>query len=149
MRQNRRNKRIKMSSKIEISKKCDWCGNVFIARKSSTSYCSHRCSNLAYKDKIRQQRLNALKDELSIKERTKQNVEFKDKEYLFPIEAARLLGISKATIYRYLEENMIISVRFKGKSYLTTLFHIKSEYLKKTHPSPNSTPPQRLKRSTV
>ena len=107
-----------MSSKIEISKKCEWCGNVFIARKSSTSYCSHRCSNLAYKEKIRQQRLNALKDELSIKERTKQNAEFKDKEYLFPIEAARLLGISKATIYRYLEENMIISVRFKGKTFI-------------------------------
>ena len=70
-----------MSSKIEISKKCEWCGNVCIARKSSTSYCSHRCSNLAYNEKIRQQRLNALKDELSIKERTKQNAEFKDKEY--------------------------------------------------------------------
>ena len=107
-----------MSSKIEISKKCEWCGNVFIARKSSTSYCSHRCSNLAYKEKIRQQRLSALKDELSIKERTKQKAEFEDKEYLFPTEAARLLGISKATIYRYLEENMIISVRFKGKTFI-------------------------------
>ena len=31
-----------MSSSIEIKKKCEWCGNDFIDRKTTTAYCSHR-----------------------------------------------------------------------------------------------------------
>ena len=105
-----------MSSKIQITKKCGWCGNTFIAHKTTTEYCSHRCSNLAYKDKVRQKRIASLKEELSIRERAKETYDFSEKEYLFPTETARLLGISRATVYRYLEENLISSVQFKGKT---------------------------------
>ena len=42
-----------MSSNIEIQKKCKWCGQIFIARKTSTNYCSHKCNNAAYKERIR------------------------------------------------------------------------------------------------
>ena len=38
-----------MSSTIEINKICEWCGKEFIAHKSSTRFCSHRCSGLSYK----------------------------------------------------------------------------------------------------
>lgn len=33
-----------MSSNIEIKKKCKWCGQIFIAHKTTTNYCSHRCN---------------------------------------------------------------------------------------------------------
>ena len=46
-----------MSSNIEIKKKCKWCGQIFIARKTTTNYCSHRCNNAAYKERIRQERI--------------------------------------------------------------------------------------------
>lgn len=46
-----------MSSNIEIKKKCRWCGAEFIARKTTTEYCSHRCSGLAYKERKRQAKL--------------------------------------------------------------------------------------------
>lgn len=48
-----------MSSNIEIKKKCRWCGVEFIARKTTTEYCSHRCSGLAYKERKRQAKLDS------------------------------------------------------------------------------------------
>lgn len=38
-----------MASNINIQKKCEWCGKLFIAHKISTRCCSRRCANLAYK----------------------------------------------------------------------------------------------------
>lgn len=42
-----------MSSKIDIQKRCKWCSAIFTAHKTTTEYCSHRCANLAYKDRVR------------------------------------------------------------------------------------------------
>mgnify|MGYP007098821480 CR=1 FL=1 len=44
-----------MSSTIEITKTCEWCGNKFIARKCSTRYCSKRCAEHAYKNAKRKE----------------------------------------------------------------------------------------------
>jgi predicted nucleic acid-binding Zn ribbon protein len=57
-----------MSSNIDIQKKCMWCGRVFTAHKMSTSYCSHKCASIAYKDRVRKERVAAYQQELSIKE---------------------------------------------------------------------------------
>ena len=46
-----------MASNIEIQKKCEWCGTIFTAHKITTAYCSHRCANLAYKDRVRKKRI--------------------------------------------------------------------------------------------
>lgn len=53
-----------MSSTIEIKKICEQCGKEFIARKSSTRYCSKRCAEHAYKDKRREEHVR-LQNELS------------------------------------------------------------------------------------
>lgn len=37
-----------MASNINIQKKCEWCGKLFIAHKISTRCCSRRCANLAH-----------------------------------------------------------------------------------------------------
>lgn len=47
-----------MASNINIQKKCEWCGKLFIAHKISTRCCSRRCANLAYKEKTRQKRVS-------------------------------------------------------------------------------------------
>lgn len=105
-----------MSSNIEIKKKCEWCGNNFIARKTTTTYCSHRCGNLAYKDRVRKERIITYQKELSIKERTEPLKDLEQREYFTPVEVATLLGISRATIYRYLADGTINAVQFKGKT---------------------------------
>ena len=39
-----------------VRKICQWCGKPFIAQKTTTCYCSHQCSNLGYKERIRERR---------------------------------------------------------------------------------------------
>lgn len=107
-----------MSSNLNIQKKCMWCGQVFTAHKLSTSYCSHRCSNLAHKDRARKERVTAYQTELNIKEQNEPLKDLKQREFFNPIEAAKLLGISRATMYRYLADETIKAVQFRGKTLI-------------------------------
>lgn len=104
-----------MSSNIEIKKKCKWCGQIFIARKTSTTYCSHKCNNAAYKERIRKERIAAYQKEFMV---STEDAPIEDKEFYTPPEAARLLGISRASIYRYMADNIIKVVQFKGKTLI-------------------------------
>lgn len=88
-----------MSSNIDIKKKCKWCEQVFTAHKMSTSYCSHRCASLAYKERVRQERIISYQKELSLKEQNEATKDLEHREFFNPIEATKLLGISRATIY--------------------------------------------------
>ena len=93
-------------------KKCEWCGKLFIAHKTSTRCCSHRCANLAYKERTRQKRVSEFQTMVN------QQIEKEDcidKDFFTPSEAAKYIGISRATFYRYLETNLIKSVQLKRK----------------------------------
>lgn len=105
-----------MSSNIEIKKKCSWCGNEFIARKTTTEYCSHRCSNLAYKAKKRKEKVKAFEQEYIHTLPPKADVE--RVEFLTPTKAAKLLGICRASVYNYLKAGAITAVQFKGKTLI-------------------------------
>lgn len=87
-----------MSSRIDIQKRCKWCNAVFTAHKTTTEYCSHRCANLAYKDRVRKQRIESLQHELGKSIKTPSNL---NKEYLIPSEVAKLLNVGRTSIYRY------------------------------------------------
>ena len=104
-----------MASNIDIQKKCEWCGKLFIAHKTSTRCCSHRCANLAYKERTRQKRVNEFQTMVN------QQIEKEDcidKDFFTPSEAAKYIGISRATFYRYLETNLIKSVQLKRKTII-------------------------------
>lgn len=107
-----------MSSNIDIQKKCKWCGEVFTAHKMSTAYCSHKCANSAYKERVRKERISAYQKELSIKEYNEPLKDLEQREFFTPTAAAKLLGISRATIYRYLADETIKAVQFKGKTLI-------------------------------
>ena len=122
-----------MSSNIEIKKKCKWCGKIFIAHKTTTNYCSHRCNNAAYKERIRQERIAAYQKEFSI---NTEEPSIENKEFYTPPEAAKLLGISRASIYRYMADNVIKAVQFRGKTLvrrkdIELLFENAVEYKKR------------------
>ena len=102
-----------MSSKIDIQKRCKWCNAVFTAHKTTTEYCSHRCANLAYKDRVRKQRLESLQHELGKSIKTPPNL---NKEYLTPSEVAELLNIGRTSIYRYIRNGTIKVIRFERKT---------------------------------
>ena len=104
-----------MASNIDIQKKCEWCGKLFIAHKTSTRCCSHRCANLAYKERTRQKRVSEFQTMVN------QQIEKEDcidKDFFTPSEAAKYIGISRATFYRYLETNLIKSVQLKRKTII-------------------------------
>mgnify|MGYP003291265960 CR=1 FL=1 len=57
-----------MASNIDIQTKCEWCGKLFIAHKTSTRCCSHHCANLAYKEKMLRENLNDFLEKIEWKE---------------------------------------------------------------------------------
>ena len=104
-----------MASNINIQKKCEWCGKLFIAHRTTTRCCSHRCANLAYKERTRQKRVSEFQTMVN------QQIEKEDcidKDFFTPSEAAKYIGISRATFYRYLETNLIKSVQLKRKTII-------------------------------
>ena len=120
-----------MSSNIEIKKTCLWCGREFIARKTSTEYCSHRCSGLAYKERKRQAKLEAYKKEYASQTSEVRAVE--EVEFLTPTQCAKLLGVSRRSLYNYLSANSIPCLQLKGKTligrnHLDKLFDGRNEY---------------------
>ena len=98
-----------MSSKIEVQRICQHCGNEFTARTTTTQYCSHRCNSAAYKAKQR-----AGKVEQSNKEtqriKNQPIEELKAKEFLTVREVARLLNCSVRSAYYYIESGTIKAV---------------------------------------
>lgn len=87
-----------MASNIDIQKKCEWCGKLFIAHKTTTRCCSHRCANLAYKERTRQKRVSEFQTMVN------QQIEKEDcidKDFFTPSEAAKYIGISRATFYTH------------------------------------------------
>ncbi|MCM1337604.1 MAG: helix-turn-helix domain-containing protein [Candidatus Amulumruptor caecigallinarius] len=101
-----------MSSTIEITKTCEWCGNTFIARKCTTRYCCKRCAEHAYK--------YAKRKEHVAKEQAKANEpkNITESPFLTPGQCSALLGVSRRSIYNYLAANSIPCFQFKGKTLI-------------------------------
>lgn len=105
-----------MSSNIEIKKKCRWCGAGFIARKTTTEYCSHRCSGLAYKERKRQAKLDSYQREYEYQQSGQKEVA--KQEFLTPTQAATLLGVCHVTIYNYINRGVIKVWKLKRKTLI-------------------------------
>ena len=99
---------------MEIEKRCQWCGKQFIAHKMTTLYCSSSCVNKAYKTKKRQM----MKEEVEHEQHSKLPIveSIGDKPYLSPMEAAKLLGVGKTTIYRYMAQGQFKVLRLPAKT---------------------------------
>ena len=79
-----------MSSNIRIERICEWCGKQFTAQTTVTRFCSKRCSEHAYKERLRQQKIQLAKAVPSPK-----NSELKEKDYLTVAEAGQILGMTR------------------------------------------------------
>ena len=91
------------AAKFEIKRKCQICGEEFLAKTIESWYCSPKCSKIAWKRrKDEEQRLQRL-DEVVKKIP-------KSKEYITVPEAYALFGISKETLYRLIRKGTSPSV---------------------------------------
>lgn len=103
------------TSKMKIKKVCEWCGTTFYAQKLTTRFCSHRCNNLAYKETIRQKRIQEVENKIQAVISERPISEFKDKEYLSFKEAATLLGLSKQAIYKMVYAGKLQAFRISSR----------------------------------
>ena len=122
-----------MSSTIDINKICEWCGKEFTAHKCSTRFCSKRCSEHAYKALRRQRHVE--ENNAATKDKVKETSVGNGK-YLTPCQCANMMGISRATLYRYLEAGKIPCIQFNGKTLISRasidkMFENPPEYIKR------------------
>lgn len=99
-----------MSSKIEITKICDDCGKEFTARTTKTLYCSHACSSRAYKKRKRADKVEAARNEVAAI-KAKPLTDIKAKEYLSISETCALVGVSRWTIWRCINQGDLQAVK--------------------------------------
>ena len=81
---------------MEVRKICQWCGKPFIAKKTTTCYCSHQCSNLGYKGRIRERKRQMRKMQELLQ--PKQAAEGQD--FFSFAQAAKLMGVTRQYVYK-------------------------------------------------
>lgn len=108
-----------MSSNIEVQRICQHCGKEFTARTTATRYCSHKCSSTAYKARKRNEKVeqaNATTKRASeMPALCYHHYPLKEKEFLTVKEVAVLLGCSKRTVYRFIEDKKLKAVNLSER----------------------------------
>lgn len=118
------------AAKFEIIRKCQICGESFMAKTIDSWNCSTKCSRIAWKRKkdeeLRMQKLDAIAKKIP-----------KSKELISVPEAYVLFGISKETIYRLVRKGVITSTNLGerqirvSKEELLKLYPLRRKALEK------------------
>ncbi|PRP68278.1 DNA-binding protein [Nonlabens agnitus] len=116
-----------MSSNLHIPKKCQQCGNAFIARTTVTKYCGDRCAKRAYKARKRAEKIKAtLEEEMQPKVAIPSSTNsINQKDFLSISEASQLIGVSRWTIQRMIKRGQLKAVPF-GRKHIVARYHIES-----------------------
>ena len=105
-----------MSSNIRIDKTCQFCGNRFVAKTTVTQFCSDNCAKRAYKVRIRDKKIQeAIKEESTS---AFYNPALSQKEFLSIKETAQLMGASRWTIYRLIENGKLKATKLRRRTIL-------------------------------
>ena len=105
-----------MSSNIRIERICEWCGKQFTAQTTVTRFCSKRCSEHAYKERLRQKKISLSNQETA---HNSQEKESRNKEFLTPSETARYLSVGRTYIYDCINRGKIKVTRIGRKTLIS------------------------------
>ena len=95
-----------MSSNIRVRRVCEYCGNEFEAKTTVTRFCSHRCNSRSHKLRIKGLKVAASNEETRAHV-TQPMESLKAKEFLSIEETCKLIGISRMTLYRQIQNKKI------------------------------------------
>lgn len=105
-----------MSSNIRLEKTCQHCNERFIAKTTVTKYCSDNCAKRAYKKRKRSEKIETA---VKLEENPlKYDPLLSQKEFLTIKEACNLLGASRWTIYRLIENDKLNSAKLGRKTII-------------------------------
>ena len=105
-----------MSSNIKIERICEWCGNRFMAQTTVTRFCSKRCSEHSYKERMRQKKMALSNQETS---QCNPDRKSRDKDFLTPTETAQYLGVCRTYIYDSINRGRIKVTRIGRKTLIS------------------------------
>ena len=96
---------------MEVTRICKWCGKPFIAKKTTTNYCSHQCSSQGYKHRMRERRieLREIQDLIEVKSK------LDHQDYFTFAQAAKLMGVSRQYIYKLVKEDKLRASRLSSR----------------------------------
>ena len=107
---------------MEVKRICQWCGKPFIAKKTTTNYCSHQCASQGYKHRMRERRLELreLQDLIEVKSK------LDHQDYFTFAQAAQLMGVSRQYIYKLVKEDKLRASRISARMSIIrlSLIHI-------------------------
>ena len=128
-----------MSSNLEIKKVCEFCGSVFMAKKTTTRYCSHQCNSRAYKANKKGQKAASVEHETESVLRVRPIEQVKDKEFLSVSEAAVLLGLCKQSVYNLAYSGRLKATRLSNRMTIISRSDIEEmlDNLETYKPRPN------------
>jgi excisionase family DNA binding protein len=96
---------------MEVQRVCKWCGQPFIAQKTTTQYCSHHCSNLGYKQR-RRERLNGIK---SGQELLRPKMALEGQDFLSFAQVASLMGVTRQCVYKLVKDGKLRASRLSER----------------------------------
>jgi excisionase family DNA binding protein len=106
-----------MSSTLRVKRICLYCRREFIAQKTVTKYCSHKCAQRAYKARKRAEKIKQSDTEtLQIKNQSIEQL--KAKEFLSINEVCQLVGISRRTVYRLIEQGELKKIKIGSRTLI-------------------------------
>jgi hypothetical protein len=121
-----------MSSNIEVQRICQYCGNEFTARTTTTLYCSHRCNSAAYKQKVKAGKVKqSNKETQRIKNQPIE--ELKAREFLTVTQVSKLICCSRQNVY-----NLINTGKLKATNILLKKTIVKRSDLDKLFKEPTN-----------
>ena len=121
---------------MEIEKKCAHCGKVFMVHKVTTRYCCNACRKAESRVRERESKKKALV--LDEKEPISNVKTVEVKPLLSPMELAAILGVSRASVYRYFAAGTIKAVKFRNRTLIRwsdveRVFEEAKEYKKRVY----------------
>jgi excisionase family DNA binding protein len=108
-----------MSSNIKIQKNCEFCGNEFTARTLYTRYCSKSCNKKHYKQLLLEKNIETGQGQENIKISPLEILRNSSQEYFQINEAAQIMRISRATLYRLIKAKKLKKKKILSRTIIS------------------------------